>query len=63
MRVEPEFKSLPSSLAEYTLHFWSTVDGPVDVKNKAIVGANDPLEVLSLLRGLVAKNVYFRAGF
>jgi hypothetical protein len=27
MRVEPEFKSLPSSLAEYTLHFWSTVDG------------------------------------
>ena len=57
LRVEAEFKTLPSRLPGYTLHFWSTVDGLVDVKNRTIVNANDPLEVLEAVTRLPEKSL------
>ena len=57
LRVEAEFKTLPSRLPGYTLHFWSTVDGLVDVKNRTIVNANDPLEVLEAITRLPEKSL------
>jgi ATP-dependent 26S proteasome regulatory subunit len=57
LRVEAEFKDLLNHLNGYTLHFWSTVDGLVDVKNRTIVGANDPLEVLEAITKLPEKSL------
>ncbi len=45
LRVEAEFKSIAEKL-NYGLHFWSVVDGLIDVKNKTVTNANDPLEAL-----------------
>jgi len=57
LRVEAELKQLLTRLPGYTLHFWSTVDGLVDVKNKHILNANDPLEVLEAVIKLPEKSL------
>ena len=57
LRVEAELKQIITRLPGYTLHFWSTVDGLVDVKNRTIVNANDPLEVLEAVTKLPEKSL------
>ena len=56
LRVEAEFKSITERL-NYSLHFWSVVDGLVDVKAKTVNNANDPLEALEAVKNLPEKSV------
>jgi ATP-dependent 26S proteasome regulatory subunit len=56
LRVEAEFKSITERL-NYGLHFWSVVDGLVDVKAKTVNNANDPLEALEAVKNLPEKSV------
>ena len=50
-RVEAEFKAIAQQL-NYSLHFWSVVDGLVDVQAKSVKAANDPMEALQAVEAL-----------
>ena len=62
LRVEAEFKSITERL-NYGLHFWSVVDGLVDVKAKTVNNANDPLEALEAVKNLPEKSVVLLKDF
>ena len=62
LRVEAEFQAITERLG-YSLHFWSVVDGLVDVKAKTVKNANDPLEVLEAVTSLPAKSVVLLKDF
>ena len=62
LRVEAEFKSIAETLS-YGLHFWSVVDGLIDVKNKTVTNANDPLEALEAVKNLPEKSVVLLRDF
>ena len=55
-RVEAEMKAVALEL-NYSLHFWSVVDGLVDVKNKSVKTANDPIEALVAVESLPEKSL------
>ena len=55
-RVEAEFKAIAQQL-NYSLHFWSVVDGLVDVKNKSVKAANNPIEALVAVESLPEKSL------
>jgi len=61
-RVEAEFKTIASAL-NYGLHFWSVVDGLIDVKAKTVNNANDPLEALEAVKNLPEKSVVLLKDF
>ena len=62
LRVEAEFKSIAETL-NYGLHFWSVVDGLIDVKAKTVNSANDPLEALEAVKNLPEKSVVLLKDF
>jgi len=62
LRVEAEFKAIAETL-NYSLHFWSVVDGLVDVKAKTVNNANDPLEALEAVKNLPEKSVVLLKDF
>jgi ATP-dependent 26S proteasome regulatory subunit len=62
LRVEAEFQAITERLG-YSLHFWSVVDGLVDVKAKTVKNANDPLEVLESVTSMPAKSVVLLKDF
>ena len=62
LRVEAEFKAITERL-NYQLHFWSVVDGLIDVKNKTVKPANDPLEMLEAVGTLPEKSVVLLKDF
>jgi ATP-dependent 26S proteasome regulatory subunit len=62
LRVEAEFKAIAERLG-YSLHFWSVVDGLVDMKAKTVKNANDPLEVLEAVASLPEKSVVLLKDF
>ena len=62
LRVEAEFKSIAETL-NYGLHFWSVVDGLIDVKAKTVNNANDPLEALEAVKNLPEKSVVLLKDF
>lgn len=62
LRVEAEFKAITERL-NYGLHFWSVVDGLVDVKAKTVNNANDPLEALEAVKNLPEKSVVLLKDF
>ncbi|NBR88119.1 MAG: ATPase, partial [Verrucomicrobia bacterium] len=62
LRVEAEFKTITERL-NYGLHFWSVVDGLVDVKAKTVNNANDPLEALEAVKNLPEKSVVLLKDF
>jgi transposase-like protein len=47
----------------YSLHFWSVVDGLVDSKNGQSKQANDPLEALLAIQELKEKNIILLRDF
>lgn len=62
LRVEAELKAIVERL-NYTLHFWSVVDGLIDVKAKTAKNANDPLEALEAVGSLPEKSVVLLKDF
>lgn len=62
LRVEAEFKTITETL-NYGLHFWSVVDGLIDVKAKTVNSANDPLEALEAVKNLSEKSVVLLKDF
>ena len=60
--MEAEFKAIAETL-NYGLHFWSVVDGLVDVKAKTVNNANDPLEALEAVKNLPEKSVVLLKDF
>ena len=61
-RVEAEFKLIADRL-DYTLCFWSVVDGLVDVNSKTVKAANDPLEALEAIGSLPEKSLVLLKDF
>ncbi|MEQ2010121.1 MAG: ATPase, partial [Limisphaerales bacterium] len=62
LRVEAEFRAIADRLA-YRLHFWSVVDGLVDVASKTVKNANDPLEALEAVGSLPEKSLVLLKDF
>lgn len=54
-RVEAEIKQIAQEL-QYHLHFWSVVDGLVDMEGK-VINAEDPMEVLNKIDELPEKSL------
>ena len=62
LRVEAEFRAIADRLS-YHLHFWSVVDGLVDVASKTVKNANDPLEALEAVGSLPEKSLVLLKDF
>ena len=62
LRVEAEFRAIADRLS-YHLHFWSVVDGLVDVASKTVKPANDPLEALEAVGSLPEKSLVLLKDF
>src|SRR5579864_7212989 len=61
-RVEAEMHQVAKEL-NYSLHFWSVVDGLVDSKNGQSRQANDPLEALIAIQDLKEKTIILLRDF
>ncbi len=61
-RVEAEMHQVAQEL-NYSLHFWSVVDGLVDSKNGQSKPANDPLEALVAIQDLKEKTIILLRDF
>jgi hypothetical protein len=62
LRVESDLRAIAGHL-DYSLHFWSVVDGLVDTARHTQKPANDPLEVLDAIGSLPEKSVVLLRDF
>jgi hypothetical protein len=55
-RVEAEMQTIADEL-KYELHYWTVIDGLVNLKNQSTTSANDPLEALQAIEDMKERSI------